>query len=413
MQITLQALELALAPLEEVGKGEISFDVNGTTVTLRRLLPEEESEVQKFAVNKDGDEDHGTLEYIERFKLAIVSYALVAIGPTDLRDTTHIETGEVLANGKAVKLPRHQALRKLLLKWTSPLRIAMFRKYVDLLNRVEAEAEKAIVFDPTDLNTEIERLEERLAKLKVRRDEEKETLQSDVSKMVRAIDDTEHQVVPSEADEAPEVEEAAEAPEPEEPTQPPVVVQTPVQAPVAAPQQPVQPPVQRRSAIPQSVAQPVQPQQPAQTQQPQRQQVQQPNAGHYVAGMDVDDSFVDMSDGATMADAIEAENRRMWAARQQAPQQELPSVLSQVHQSRRIPPHLAARQTQSEIEEVDAPDDEMSDETRFIRRTVDGVEAFQMTPPEEMSTRRAPMPQRQRPAPATGLNPHFQPPKKI
>jgi hypothetical protein len=196
MQITMEALEQALAPIEAVGKGEIDFKVNGITVTLRRLLPEEESEAQKFAVNRSDDESSNALEYIQRFKLAILSYALVAIGSLNLRDVQYVETGETLeiegTGGTPkkivpVKILRHVAMRQMLIKWAAPARIAMFQQYAELLNRVEDLAEEMVELAPSNLGVEIERLEQRLAKLRERQSSEKESLESDVSKLVKTI----------------------------------------------------------------------------------------------------------------------------------------------------------------------------------------------------------------------------------
>lgn len=418
MQLTLHDLAQALAPIEQIGKGEITFDVNGTSITLRRLLPEEENEVQKFAMSKDGAENTIALDYMERFKLGLLSYALVAIGNLDLRDAAYVETGEVLGNGKPVKLPRHLALRQMLALWASPLRLAMFRKYVELLNQVEKQAEAAIEFDEEELDDEIERLESRLSDLKERRETDKESKQSDIDKMTRTI--AEGNVNPL------EVVGAAPEPEPETPVQapePPVQAPapTPPPQPVARPQTPVQTaiPAPRRSPIPQAMA-PVAPQsapvqQPVRVQQQPAPQAQPPQdqPQHYVAGMDVPDSFVDMSDSMSMDEAIQAENLRMFQQRQAAmyQQESTPSVLSQVHQARRMPPHVAARQVE---ESMGDPDADFSDESRYLPRgrMVDGVEAFQMTPPEEMSVRRAPMPFPNKATPKSH-NPHFQPPKKI
>ena len=397
MQITMEALEQAFAPIEAVGKGEVEFKVNGTSVTLRRLLPEEEAEAQKFAVNRVDEDSANALEYIERFKLAIISYGVVAVGPLDLRDVQYVETGEKLDTGVAVKVARHIAMRKMLLKWAAPARIAMFRQYVELLNQVEDKAEELVEFAPTNLDAEIERLEERIAKLRERQATEKESLQSDVSKLVRAIhrEETQNTDIPPDEDD-PETTEA-------------VVEPAPVQAPVQAP--PV--PGPRQSAIPQA-ARPVAPapQPVVQAQpQPQPQARSQPNPADYSAGMESPDSFVDMGDSGSMEDAIAAENMRMLRQRQAAARgqdpQSPPSVLSAAHSMRR-PPHMAAREVHGELD-----GEEIADDLLHTGRTVDGVEAYRMTPPEDMGSPRMRAPGHQGTTVVPkGVNPRFQPPKK-
>ena len=59
--ITLSALEAALAPIEAIGREELTFPVEtaqgAVGVTLRILLPEEENEVQRFAAQEVGEFD--------------------------------------------------------------------------------------------------------------------------------------------------------------------------------------------------------------------------------------------------------------------------------------------------------------------------------------------------------------------
>jgi hypothetical protein len=403
MQVTWKDLECAFAPIEEVGKGEVEFEVNGTTITLRRLLPEQEAEVQKFAVStlKNEDESAGNaMDYIERFKLAVLSYALVSIGSMDLRGVDYIETNEVLTNGVVVKIPKHQALRKMFLQWSAPVRIAMFRKYSNLLAEVELKAEKAIQFDPTDLDAEILRTEERLVSLKETRDQNNEGLESEISKIVKSVVNKED-IDESGQTEDTAVDVAEVAPE--------VPQEVPVAEPVVLPQ--VVPEGPRRSSIPQA-ARPVQapPQavaRPVQVREPQP--VRTPDQSQYTAGMDTQDSFVDMGDASSMDEAIHAENIRMLqqrrAVQQGHPIPDSPSVLTQVHGSRTAP-HLAARSVDD--------DDIQSEEFRHTRRTVDGVDAYQIAPPEELTSRHGAHP----PASPTkivpkGANPNFQPPKKL
>ena len=110
-----------------------------------------------------------------------------------------------------------------------------------------------------------------------------------------------------------------------------------------------------------------------------------------------------------MEDAINAENMRMLRQRQAAARgqdiSDPPSVLSAAHSMRR-PPHMAAREAPGELD-----GGEVSDELLHTGRTVDGVDAYRMVPPEEM----APRHRMQQGTPVTpkGVNPRFQPPKKM
>jgi len=170
--LTFDALASALEPLRSVGQDEITFQVKGVPVTMRVALPEEENDVQAYALEamprkEEEDPDPGAgNRYIDRFKLATLSYAIVGIGDVDFRGVTHVETNEVLNNGMKVRISRHEAMRQIIHQWTGILRTRLFKKYSELLVKVERDAEDAIEYAPSDLDTEIERIEERLNKLK-------------------------------------------------------------------------------------------------------------------------------------------------------------------------------------------------------------------------------------------------------
>jgi hypothetical protein len=193
--LDLKYLEGALSGIAEVGKGEVTFDFNGTSLTMKALLPSEEVEVQKYAsvVLEDvgGEEDAGstaTMEYLDRFKLALISNSIIAIGGDDLRDEGFIATGEKLPNGREVMIPRWEAIRKVAEKWSRPSLTLLFKKYSELIDKIESQAESAVDFDPVDLDTEIERLESRLAELHARKEEiKKEQEPKGINKMVGAM----------------------------------------------------------------------------------------------------------------------------------------------------------------------------------------------------------------------------------
>ena len=179
-QITLAALEKALAPLEELSRGEITFDAGDTEVTMRLLTPEEETEVQKFASSgltleeAEGDEEASggsALEYLERLKLGVLSYAIVAVGDGDFRNVEWVETEETLGNDRKVRVARHVAMRQLVMRWGGSIRLGMYRKYTELVVIMEEKAEKAIKLEPADLDAEIERVEGVLQRLRLAKSE--------------------------------------------------------------------------------------------------------------------------------------------------------------------------------------------------------------------------------------------------
>ena len=284
--ISLEALEAALAPLTALSGGEASFDVGGTPITLRVLNTDEEIDVQKYAslpvtLVEDSEEKTQTvaLEYLERFKIGILAHSIVRIGLTDLHDVKFVETTEKLGNGTSVKIPKPKVVRDFLTRLPGGSQIVgrLYRKYHELLSRVEKDAEKAIVFEPTDTDAEIERLETRLLALKSEKERTASPPSGGLTEQIKRV-------------------AALEEPSTEEASVPPP---SPV-----VPQQPQK----RQSIIPGQGAAPVSG--PAPTPQPPPAQSVED---------EIEDSFVDTGDSDAMADAIARGNARIRARRSGMP----------------------------------------------------------------------------------------------
>ena len=173
--LDITALEAALSQIEEVGQGEATFDFNGIPITMRVLLPKEELEIQKYAsvaLEEGSDESAQTVDYLDRFKISLLSHSIIAVGDLDFRDVEFVATGEALPNGKQVKIHRVEAVRKLAQRWSRPSILMLFKKYSELLEAVEKKAEEAVEFEPTDFDSEIERLENLIAEVKSKKEAE-------------------------------------------------------------------------------------------------------------------------------------------------------------------------------------------------------------------------------------------------
>ena len=190
--ISLDLLREAMQPLIEVGKDEIEFDAFGTTVALRPLLPKEEVLVQRAAAivveqnrrfeeslrEKTGGEDTAetdsmtrasALDYFDRFRVEVISHALVQVGDLDLRGVDFVATGETLPNGNPVKVAKPVALRPLVENWSRAMISLVFAKYGELMDTLNKTADEVVEDTPADLDSEIERLETRLAEAKLER----------------------------------------------------------------------------------------------------------------------------------------------------------------------------------------------------------------------------------------------------
>jgi len=344
MQISLEALGQAIAPIEQLGQGELTFKVGATPITLRIMTPEAEIDVQRFA-NETLDDDGNmaaTADYLERFKLAVLSHAIVQVGDLDLRGVKTVETGEFLDDGTTPKkITKIRAVRETILKWSGSIRLAVFRKYGELVEEVERKAEKAVEFKPTDIDAEIERVKARLKELEDEKAKGLENpVETPVGRMSKAVaaNDALEQAETSEklsriAAGQVEPEEVEPAPTPQKPPQTARQPVTPTQAappPPPKPQEPPSAPVAPQQAPEQPLPAPPPPQ----------------------------DSFVDSSDPDQMNAAVAEENRRLMAARMGTSAAQMPdSVLAAAAQvGIAKPPHLEAQKAMEELENTPTED---------------------------------------------------------
>ena len=351
MQITQEALEAAFAPIKEISGGELTFDVGGIPVTLRLLVPEEETEVQRYAFQSEagGDESVMALEYLEKFRVALLSHAVVAVGEMDLRGVKFVETGDRLDTGVAVKVPRYMAMRKIVAEWGGPLRVAVFTKYTELSASVEKKAEAAVKFEPSDPDAEVERLEKRIRDIKEGKDKDKAR-----SAFVKTANLVQEADVARRQDEDEASGKAVPPP-------------APVAPPAAAPRKPIYP----QQAVPPEPA-------PREAQRPASAPQEAPRAEPLP---DVTDSLVDDGD---MEAAVAAENRRLMENR--------------IRNGEPLPP---------------APEGALTAGTRMAapipQGVVDAAPAIRMRPPEELSQQPAVPRPAPRPA-AESNNPRFKRP---
>lgn len=176
--IHLSDLEQALSPIESVGYLELTFEIDGHQITLRPLLPMEEIEARRYAqgILTDSEDENGKVdaassqEFFRVFKTEIVAHALAQIDDFNLRDVEHVATGQETPNGLPVRVKRHVAVRNIIQKrWSSTMLDAAFAQYNELTSRIELNAEGIVQYDPSDLDSEIARVEERLQSLKQER----------------------------------------------------------------------------------------------------------------------------------------------------------------------------------------------------------------------------------------------------
>lgn len=338
MDWTLNALVDAFAPVDEIGDEILVIPVGSTTISMRILLPEEDSKVQAIAASsEDSEAGPNALDYIERHRLETLSRAIIAVGDKDFRDVAFIETGDVLDNGKKVTIPVNIALRNIILKWPAPVRTLLIKNYSDLLYRVEREASEKIKYDPADLETELERAKAKVARLESEIENRKKPMSMGVaSGLIHSMAQ----------DQEPEFEDEVTPPI----ETPPV----PVAAPKGGPRVPVQPrvaPPPVKASTGQQAKPPMQP------------------------GDDIPDSFIDPGD----VNAIDAENRRLFEEMHRKGQGLPPapsginSALDDIRRSygNRRAPHMAAADTVTALASETFSESEIPDELAFTGRHVE------------------------------------------
>ena len=183
--VNLRALEAAIQKVEDVRKYEFEFEANGLRVVLKALLPEEELIVQQHSqvAYEGGVEESGQAgfsDYLDRMRTQILGFSIIELGDISFRDVEFFETEERDDMGNQVSLPKHEAVRDVILNnWSRTMLTHVFSKYGELRRRIDAHAEKSIEFDPEDLDFEIERLEKRIAELRNEKEVQEGGVQQD------------------------------------------------------------------------------------------------------------------------------------------------------------------------------------------------------------------------------------------
>lgn len=184
----LKSLRQALAPLTKFGQEETSFEVEvpgegSIQVCLRPLLPKEEIECQRRAreilleaqereEEKEEVSRAAAIEYFDKFRIEVISYALVQVGDQSFRGEKFVDTDEVLPNGTPIRIPIHQALRELISEeWSRSMITICWSKYGELMTKIAQRAEKIAEQTISDMDAEIQRVSERLTRLKAEREE--------------------------------------------------------------------------------------------------------------------------------------------------------------------------------------------------------------------------------------------------
>jgi len=357
--IDLKALEEAFAPITEIGKQEVSFDVGPTSITIRHLTDEEEVHVFKLAqvAITDGTPDNATLQdMLFRLRVSVLARAIVQIGEMDLRSVEEIETGETLRNGVKKKKLKTDVVKGIMSQLPRVMILRLFAKYCELIDRIDIDAEHAIEYEPVDFDEEIKRLEARIEELKDRAEQRATMIGDERGKQIREIVESAKKGTISV--EIEEDEEGSLHTRQRASLEPPPVESSQVESPqVESPQvEPPAPKPERRMPPPVRMPPPARREEAITGGTPPLGQISGPSGG----SPEMDDSFVDMSDDASLQLAVKREEMQAAARHMQAQKQQALREMSQeppkprYEDSRPVPqnppPHLGAAQAAKEIE---------------------------------------------------------------
>lgn len=192
MTISFEDLEGAISQIESVRQEEITFEVRGTKITLRGLAPHEDTDVQRYSQEALSDAPEGDqaafAEFMDRLRYGILGYALMEIGPLNLRDVEYIPSTD--EEGNPVDLPKNQAIEQLIrAKWSRAMLASVFKKFTELLDRIEMRADQAVTFDAADLDAEIERVQNRLKELHRAKEQRQEDVEDAISRAQHVVGD--------------------------------------------------------------------------------------------------------------------------------------------------------------------------------------------------------------------------------
>lgn len=175
--MNLSDLQKALSPIAQLGKGELSIQIENLDVTLRVITAQEQRHCMEYGRGDDG-ENAVMSEFIERYRAALLSYAIVQIGSMNLRNVNTIETDD---GGRVMK---HLALREMVERdFSANVTNKLFQCYSTLATRVDLEVEQKVRYFPQDLDVEIDRLSRRIEELKA----EKEKAQVKPSEVLETL----------------------------------------------------------------------------------------------------------------------------------------------------------------------------------------------------------------------------------
>jgi len=158
-------IEDAFNDLIQIGNIEKKLTIGKIDIVLKTITPADEIEIQKV-ISSYRNDDTLAIEFIDAFRKETLSRAIVEINGKDLRLVSIIETGEKLDNGVSIKIPKNEAILKMLDKLPRNILSHLFNELTALTEQSEKQIEQFLQVKDKDLLVEAEILENRANALK-------------------------------------------------------------------------------------------------------------------------------------------------------------------------------------------------------------------------------------------------------
>lgn len=170
-------IQSGLSKVQNLGRYEETFEIDGQTITLRNLRPHEVERAQegcreKFELFQESQDANRLRQWLKALQVNLLSYAVVQINETDLRGVDYIETDRVdPETGKPRKFRKPKYLRQKVLRgWTTDVIDACFRKFKEVTSHAEDRVQDQLEFEEDSYEEKIDHLEDEIDRLRQKQD---------------------------------------------------------------------------------------------------------------------------------------------------------------------------------------------------------------------------------------------------
>ena len=160
MNLNLSQLLEVMSPLTEMCKKERVVTLKGISVTLKHLTPKEEIEVQRLLPDITENASFA-MEFADVFRRETIARSIIQINSLDLKGIETVDTEEKLPSGLTRKIPRSEAVLKVIEGWSRPVISKLFEEYTILSEDIEENLDESLKLKTEDTEATSENLKKR------------------------------------------------------------------------------------------------------------------------------------------------------------------------------------------------------------------------------------------------------------